>query len=105
MEGNRKDKRTDGKTYSEVSLVIQDGFMSHRVLPTLVDSSPGGAQFITDSNENIKVGLTALIHCVSEPDKKQAVIEAEIMWVRDEAGKVLFGCKFLNPEHQKFQLA
>jgi len=105
MESKRKNQRTNGKTYCEVSLVIQDGFMSHRILPTLVDSSPGGAQFITDRNENIKVGLTALIHCVSKQGKKHNVIESEVMWVRDEAGKVLFGCKFLGSEQQEFQLA
>lgn len=104
MESKRKAPRTDGKTYCEISLVVQDGLMSHRILPTLIDSSPGGAQFIIDRNENIKAGLTALIHCVSEPDKKQKVIESEIMWVRQEAGKVLFGCKFLRSEHQEFQL-
>ncbi|VAX18142.1 hypothetical protein MNBD_NITROSPINAE03-697 [hydrothermal vent metagenome] len=105
MESKRSHQRTEGRTYSEISIIIQDGLMSHKIIPTLVDSSPGGAQFITDRNENIKTGLTALIHCVSEPDKDKNVIESEIIWVRQEMGKVLFGCKFLSPEHQEFALA
>jgi len=105
MESKRTHKRTEGRTYSEISIIIQDGLMSHKIIPTLVDSSPGGAQFITDRNENIRTGLTTLIHYVSEQDQTKNIIESEIIWVRYEEGKVLFGCKFLSPEHQEFLLA
>ncbi len=105
MDKKRKHDRKEGKTYSEMSIVIQDGFMSHQIIPKLVDFSSSGAQFIADRNENIKVGLTALIHTFAGTPPEKHVIEAKIVWVSDEAGKVLFGCQFLEPLTEAFQLS
>lgn len=105
MDNKRRADREAGKTYSEISIIIQDGLMSHTVIPKLVDYSSTGAQFIADTGENIKIGLSAMIHSFVGSPPAPHVIEAKIVWVSDEAGQVVFGVEFLDVQAEPFELS
>lgn len=103
IDNKRKYRREDESTYSEVVLQIQDGLRFSHVVALVVDSSSGGAQFVTDVHEAVKKGSMVLIETHVGDPPKRTVIEGRIAWVLDEAGKLLFGCQYLAPQKEKAQ--
>ena len=99
----RQANRYNVDVIKKITVKLKYGKQAESHTPDAVDYSSTGIQLIDGKSPDIKKGAMLLLTIIVGDDNKEVNMEGQVVWVKDEDGKISYGVEFFeeSPELPK----